>query len=86
MSLVKFLFHFIYAQHVSDINTSIIRSLRLFYCITTLVVCSCFDVCWSLGVAVLRWYQCIQEHTTNMVIQHESRRLLMMDVLMSETC
>jgi len=35
----------------SDINTSIIRSLRLFYCITTLVVCSCIDVCWSFGVA-----------------------------------
>ena len=47
-----------YAQHVSDINTSIIRSLRLFYCITTLVVCSCFDVCWSFGVAGLGWYPC----------------------------
>jgi len=22
-----------------------------FYCITILVVCSCFDVCWSFGVA-----------------------------------
>jgi len=54
MSLViKFLFHFFYAQHVSNINTSISRSLRLFYCITTLVVCSCFDVCWSFGVAEL---------------------------------
>jgi len=31
------LFHFFYVQHNSDINTSIIRSLRLFYCITTLV-------------------------------------------------
>jgi len=30
---------------------SIISSLRLFYCITTLVVCSCFDVCWIFGVA-----------------------------------
>ena len=39
----------VYARHISDINTSIIRSLRLFYCITTLVVCSCFDVCWSFG-------------------------------------
>jgi len=48
-------FHFFYAQHVSDINTSIVRSLRLFYCITTLVVCSCFDVCWSFGVARLGW-------------------------------
>jgi len=59
MSLViNVLFHFFYAQHVSDINTSVIRSLRLFYCITTLVVCSCFDVCWSFGVAGLGWYQC----------------------------
>jgi len=32
-------------------HKSIIRSLRLFYCITTLVVCSCLDVCWSFGVA-----------------------------------
>ena len=51
MSKLKFFFHFFYAEHVSDINTSIIGSLRLFYCITTLVVCSCFDVCWSFGVA-----------------------------------
>jgi len=52
------LFNFFYAQHVSDINTSIIRSLRLFYWTTTLGACSCFDVCWSFGVAGLRWYQC----------------------------
>jgi len=32
------LFHFLCAQHVSDINVSIIRSLRLFCSITTLVV------------------------------------------------
>ena len=29
-----------------------------FYCITTLVVCSCFDVCWSFVVAGLEWYLC----------------------------
>ena len=52
------LFHFFCAQHISDINTSIIRSLRLFYCITTLVVCSCFNVRWSFGVAGLGWYPC----------------------------
>ena len=28
------------------------------YCITTLVMCSCFDVCWSFGVAGLGWYPC----------------------------
>ena len=43
---------------VYDINTFIIRSLRLFCCITTLVVCSCFDVCWSFGVAGLGWCPC----------------------------
>ena len=32
--------------------------MRLFYCITILVVCSCFDVCWSFGVAGLGWYPC----------------------------
>jgi len=37
MSLAN-LFHFLCAQHVSDINISIIRSLRLFCWITTLVV------------------------------------------------
>ena len=51
-------FHFLCAQHVSGINTSIIRSLRLFLFITTLVVCSCFDVCWRFGVAGLGWYPC----------------------------
>jgi len=59
MSLViKVLFHFFYAQHVSDINTSIVRGLRLFHCITTMVVWSCFDVCWSFGVAGLGRYPC----------------------------
>jgi len=52
------------------------------------------------GVVVLEWYQCCrlksatpklqhtstQEHTTNVVIQQNSRRLRMMDILMSETC
>jgi len=52
------LFHFLCAQHVSDINISIIRSLRLFCWITTLVVCSWFDVLWCFVVAGLRWYPC----------------------------
>jgi len=45
-----FLFNFLCAQYVSDINISIIRSLRLFCWTTTLVACSWFDVCWSFGV------------------------------------
>jgi len=38
VNLYWVLFHFFCAQHVSDINTSIIRSLRLFYCIITFVI------------------------------------------------
>jgi len=68
MSLV-ILFHFLCAQHVSDINIAIIRSLRLYCWITTLGLS---------GVRVAGW--------TDMVIQHQCRKLLMMDILMSETC
>ena len=50
------LFHFLCAQNVSDINIPIIRSLRLFCWITTLVVLFWFDVCWSFGVVGLEWY------------------------------
>jgi len=83
--VINVLFHFFYAQHVSDINTAINRSLRIFYCIITLVVCSCFDVCWGFGVAQLCFsllhryhpntatpklqHTSKQEHTTNVVIQ-----------------
>ena len=89
-------FHFLCAQHVSDINMSIIRSLRLFCWITTLVVL--FGV-----VSVLQASACntdttptqpnrnsnthrTKNNTTSVVIQQNSRKLLMMDILMSETC
>ena len=56
-----------------------------------------FDVCWSFGVVELEWYPCCRlkhncntdrtkNNTTNVVIQQNSRKLLMMDILMSETC
>jgi len=121
------LFHFLCAQHVSDINISIVRSLRLFCWIITLVVfCSWFDVCWSFGVVGLEWCPCCRlktqpatripfqpnrscasacntdttptqphrnsnthrtkNNTTNVIIQQNSRKLLTMDILMSETC
>jgi len=87
MSLAR-LFHFLCAQHVTNINISIIRSLRLFCWITTLVVCSWFDVCWSFGVAGLEWYPCsrLKKNTTDVAIQQNSRKLLMLDILMFETC
>ena len=110
MSLL-FSFHFLYAQHVSDINISIIRSLWLFCWITTLV-CVLVSMCvgvslwlgWS-GVRVAGWSMLqpatwkppqpnytetpthIETRTqNNVVIQQNSRKLLMMDILMSETC
>jgi len=45
------LFYFLCPEHVSDINISIIRSLRLCCWITTSVVCSQFVVCWRFGAA-----------------------------------
>jgi len=57
--------------------------------------CSWFDVCWSFGVVWLEWYPCCmlkhnthrtKNNTTNVVIQQNSRKLLMVDILMSETC
>ena len=59
---------------------------------------SWFDVCWSFGVVGLEWYPCCRlkhkmlqpahrtkNNATNVVIQQNSRKLLMMDILMSET-
>ena len=78
------LFHFLCAQHVSDINISIIRSLRLFCWITTLVVL--FLVRCVLEIQ-FGWVGVVSKNnTTNVVIQQNSRKLLMMDILMSETC
>ena len=98
------LFHFLCAQHVSDINISIIRSLWLF--------------CWITALVVLFLVRCVLEfrygwvgvteacntdttpnqphrnsnthrtknNTTNVVIQQNSRKLLVMNILMFETC
>jgi len=97
------------AQHASDINISIIRSLRLFCWITTLVVlflvrCVLQFWCGWVGVvSVLQAEACCntdttptqphrnfntqwtKKNTTNVVIQQNSRKLLMIDILMSET-
>jgi len=94
------LFHFLCAHHVSDINMSIIRSLRLLCWITTLVVflvrcvlefqCGCVGVVYTdttptqpLWNSNTHWSK---NNKTNVVIQQNSRKLLMMDILMSETC
>ena len=109
MSLVL-LFHFLYVQHVSDINTSIIRSLCLFCWFTTLLVLFLvwrgleFRCGWVGVVSMLQAEEACnmvttptqphrnsnthrtKNNATNVVIQQNSLKLLMMDILMSETC
>jgi len=71
------LFHFLYAQHVSDINISIIRSLRLCCWITTSVVL--FSVCcvleiwcgWVWVVSVLQIEACNTDPTLSCELSSE---------------
>ena len=97
------LFHLLCAQHVSGINISIFRSLRL----CQFVVCWSFCCSWYLVVFVLQVEAVLQpakrtppnisrsknsntqrteNKTTDLVIHQHSRKLLKMDILMSETC
>ena len=108
MSL-SILFHFLCTQHVSDINITLIRSLRLCCWIATLVIlflvrCVLEIWCgWVWLVSVLKAEACntdtsqTQPHQisntqrtknkmTNVAIQQHSLKLLMRDILMSETC
>ena len=81
------LFHFSCTQHLSDINRSIITSLRLCCWITTSVVLfsvRCVLEIWCGWVRVVSVLQASACNTD--IIQQHSRRLLMMDILMSETC
>jgi len=90
------LFHLLCDQHVSYINISVIRSLRLFCWITTLVVLFLFRCvlefrCGWVGVVSVLQALASNTHrtknsTTNVVIQQNIRKLLMTDILMSETC
>jgi len=90
MSLV-ILFQFLCAQHVSDINISIIRSLRLFCWITILVsVLQAASACNTDTTPTQQQRNSNTHRTknnmTNVVIQHNSHKLLMMAILMSKTC
>jgi len=100
------LFHFLCAEHVSDINISISRSLRLCCWITTLDVLfsvRCVLEIWCGWVWVVSVLQAEHGHhskpaapnlqdTTNREQNNRcgsstaNRKLLMMDILMSETC
>ena len=98
MSLA-FLISIFNAQHVSDVNISILRSLRLICWIISCVVLLWYDACWCYVVVWLGWcgvvsaccttqhqHTSYQSNTTHEITQHISRKLLRMDVLTSETC
>ena len=68
------LFHFLCAQHVSDINISVLQASA---CNT--------DTTPTQPHRNSNTHR-TKKNTTNVVIQQNSRKLLMMDILMSETC
>ena len=108
------------AQHVSDVNTSILRSLRLICWFISWVILLWFDVCWCYFVVWLRWcgirmqaeaagvvselqaysmqpgYSSLtapnlqptanQERNDQRGNQHYIRELLMMGIVVPETC
>jgi len=81
MSLA-FLFQLFNAQHVSDVNTSILRSLRLICWVISWVVLLLYDVCWCYVVVWLGWCGIRMQAEACIRIPHHLRT----DVLTSETC
>ena len=74
------LFHFLCAQHVSNINIFIIRSW------STTCSSACNTDTTPTQPHQISNAQRTENKTTDVVIQQYSRKLLMMDILMPETC
>jgi len=55
LDVTSFIISLISAQHVSNVSTSIFRSLRLICWVISCVVLHWFDVCWCYGVVRLGW-------------------------------
>ena len=55
LDVTCFIISLLNAQHVSDVNTSIFRSLRLMCWVISWVALIWFDVCWSCVVVWLWW-------------------------------
>jgi len=77
------LFHFLCVQRVSDINISIIRSLRVVSVLQAASACNT-DTTQTQPHKISNT-QRTENKTTDVVIQQHSRKLLMMDILMPET-
>ena len=55
LDATSFIISLFNSQHVSDVNTSILRSLRLICWVISWVVLLWFDVCWCYIVVWLWW-------------------------------
>jgi len=55
LDVTCFIISLLNIQHVSNVNTSILRSLRLICRVISWVVLLWFDVCWCYGVVRLGW-------------------------------
>jgi len=70
LDVTWFIISLINAQHVSDVNTSILRSFRHMCWIISWVVLIWFDVCWCYAVVWLWWCGIrMQVETLTLVLQ-----------------
>ena len=73
LAVICFIFSLFNAQHVSNVRTSIFRSLRLICWVISWVVLLWFDVCWCYGVVWLGWCGvvsgCRLKHCSTLVLQ-----------------
>ena len=68
LDVTCFIISLLNAQHVSDVNTSILRSLRLICWVISWLVLLWFDVCWCYVVVWLGWCG-IRMQTEALVLQ-----------------
>jgi len=89
LDVICFIISLFTAQHVLDVNTSILRSLRLIWWVIAWVVWFWFDVKPAYGyhtTTMQHQHTSNQNHTTHAITHQISHKLLRMDVLTSETC
>jgi len=67
LDVTRFIISLFNAHHVSDVNTSILRSLRLMCWVILWVVLVWFDVCWCY-VAVWLWWCGIRTQAEALVV------------------
>ena len=68
LDVTCFIISLFIAQHVSDVNTSILRTLRLICWVISWVLLLWFDVCWCYVVVRLWWCGMVWATTMHMSI------------------